>query len=138
MRYLRIEPNGQIPEYDGPSPYKAIVAVEAVVEHQWQWRLSRWLVDTGCLYMMAWGNDCSSWDDSVDYANMEQFDLKPIPKDKDVMTTWHENETISQVFDFSKRHARLVNETIQLRDTVVVHISTVDAKEEFERLYAAA
>ena len=138
MRYQRVQPNGPMPAYDGLTPYKAIVAVEAAVEREWQWRMSQWLVESGCLYMMAWGNDCSSWDDSVDYANMEQFDYGEIPDDQNVMTTWHERETIGQVFDFAKRHARLSNEAIELRETVVFHVSAVDRQKEFEVLYAAA
>jgi hypothetical protein len=138
VRYQLVQPNGPMPTYDGLTPYKAIVAIEAVVERQWQSRMSQWLVESGCLYMMAWGNDCSSWDDSVDYANMEQFDYGEIPDDRNVMTTWHEDETISEVFDFAKRHARPFNDATEFRETVVFHISDVGNQDEFERLYAAA
>jgi hypothetical protein len=43
----------------------------------------------GCLYMMAWGIDCSIRDDAVDWANISDFDFKPIPPERFVMTTWH-------------------------------------------------
>jgi hypothetical protein len=42
--------------------------------------------------MMAWGRECSSWDDSVDWANIDKFGDSPIPDDECVVTTWHEDE----------------------------------------------
>jgi hypothetical protein len=53
--------------------------------------------------MMAWGRKCSSWDDSVDHANLERFDYSEIPDEDFVMTTWHENEPLCDVFF----HARM-------------------------------
>jgi hypothetical protein len=138
VRYLRLEPNADIPPYDGPKPFAAIVAIEADVTREWQWQVSRWLVDTGCLYMLAWGRDCSSWDDSVDYANLETFSYGDIPEERSVMTTWHENETLSEVFDFVKRHMKPASDTVQLRDTVLLHISSIEKGQQYALLFAAA
>jgi hypothetical protein len=138
MRYQRILPNTSLTPYMGPRPFAAIVAVEEDVEPQWQWEMSRWLVDSGCLYMMAWGVNCSSWDDSVDYANLIAFDGQEIPDGKAVMTTWHEGATLVEVFDFAKRHARPGSDDVRLLDMVVFHISHVDKKAEYESLFANA
>lgn len=56
------------------------------------------------MYMMAWGVGCSSWDDSVDLANLEQCGFGDIPDEAFVMTTWHERDTLQQVFEFSRLH----------------------------------
>ena len=44
------------------------------------------------------GHDCSSWDDSVDYANIE-FEPGLTP-DKFVMTTWHDDDTVDEIANF--------------------------------------
>ncbi len=52
--------------------------------------------------MMAHGEGCSLWDDSVDWANLAVNDYGKIPDEKSVMTTWHDNESLSDVFYFAK------------------------------------
>jgi len=138
MRYLRLEPNGPLPLYDGPRPFAAIVAIEAEVTSEWQWKVSKWLVESGCLYMLAWGRDCSSWDDSVDYANLEAFSYEDIPDEYFVMTTWHERDSLSDVFEFAKTCANPASDNVELKETVILHISTVDKRHEYKLLYDAA
>ena len=80
--------------------------------------MSRWLVASGCLYMMAWGRDCSLWDDNVDCANIKNF-TGDIPDDKFIMTTWHNDETLEDVVDFatfSANHSRVPLETLVVLD----------------------
>ena len=74
MEYLQLRNNEVLPQIKTPHPFKCVVIIDASVSQEWQTKVSKWLVNSGCLYMMAWGNDCSSWDDSVDYANIEQFE----------------------------------------------------------------
>jgi hypothetical protein len=136
--YQRIAPNAPLLTYLGPRPFAAVVAIEENVDPEWQWQMSKWLVESGCLYMMAWGIDCSSWDDSVDYANLEIYNYGDIPKDKHVMTTWHDTQPLEEVFDFAKRHARPMSDEIQIRETIVFHVACVDRQEQYERLFAAA
>ncbi len=83
--------------------------------------------------MMAWGIECSSWDDSVDYANIESFNCENIPDDKFVMTTWHENESIEEVFLFSKSHAN--HSSVNIKNTLLIHISDCQKKNEYTDLY---
>ncbi len=138
MLYLRISPNGELPRYDGEAPYKAVVIVEEPVLNEWQWRVSDWLVESGCLYMMAWGINCSSWDDSVDHANLEEFGYGEIPDEKFVMTTWHDTSTLGEVFSFAKTLAKPKSGNVELRETVLLHISSVESKEKMELIYEAA
>ena len=74
--------------------------------------------------MMAWGNDSSSWDDSVDFANLEEFDFRDIPAKDLVMTTWHENESLAEVYGFAKRFATHPDAPIE--NTIIVDISTAE------------
>lgn len=71
--------------------------------------------------MMAWGPGCSSWDDTVDMANLEEFDYGDIPEERFVMTTWHTDESISYVFWFAKELAH--HPIVELSDTLLLHIS---------------
>jgi len=83
--------------------------------------------------MMAWDEDCSSWDDIVDMANSEQHDFGPIPDASLVMTTWHENEPLEEVTWFSEFAA--THPVVKLDNLVLVHVSAVDRSDEFEALF---
>lgn len=113
-----------------------ILALELAAESAWQARISDWLISVGCLYMMAWGAGCSTWDDSVDHANAEAFGFGDIPEDDDAMTTWHENESLSEVMWFAKNCA--MHPTIELSRTLLIHVSHSPAEQELLALYANA
>jgi hypothetical protein len=101
-------------------PFKCVVLISEDVTAEWQQAVSRWLVASGCLYMMAWGVECSSWDDSVDLANLEQFDFGEIPDAEFVMTTWHRDEPLEDVFHFAKFAAN--HPTVEVENLVVLDI----------------
>ena len=124
MEYLHL-----LPDISTLNPFRALV----IVTPEWQGNVSTWLVKSGCLYMMAWGIECSSWDDSVDYANIEYFNYENIPDNKSVVTTWHENESIEEVFLFSKKDA--IHPSVDLKKTLLVHISNLHKKREFTNKY---
>ena len=87
--YVHLPAGKQPPELPAALS-RVIVIVEDEVTDEWRDHISEWIVRLGCLYMMAWGKDCSKWDDSVDFANLEQHDFGDIPDNNFVMTTWHE------------------------------------------------
>lgn len=62
--------------------------------------LSQQFVATGCRYAVCFGHECSTWDDSIDYAYLETDPNFDPPEDRFVMTTWHENEPIEDVVEF--------------------------------------
>jgi hypothetical protein len=134
--YHRIEPGTNPPDIAVLSPFRAVVLVEAEVSPEWRSLVSDWLVQSGCLYMMAWGADCSAWDDSVDMSNIEAFEFGEIPDERFIMTTWHENESLHEVFWFSKNNAS--HPTVGLEHTVLVHISAYDRERELLKAYAEA
>ena len=122
----------------GLAPYRCVVLIERPVDDAFRMDVSRQLVATGCRYMMAWGQDCSLWDDSVDWANLEQFDYGDIPAESFVMTTWHENETLKEVFDFAKRHALLAYDDSELESLLVLDIGNRERQAELEELFEQA
>jgi hypothetical protein len=134
--YIHLEPSGPLPDLAHLSPFRAMVVVEAFVTAAWQDAASSWLVQSGCLYMMAWGQHCSSWDDSVDMANLEHFEFGDIPEDRSVMTTWHTDEPLSEAMSFCKRHA--THPTVSLSHTVLLHIAECSDAERLLKEYAEA
>ncbi len=121
MKYIQINEQMGLPILEGLDPFKCVVIVDEDVAEEWQESVSQWLVDSGCRYMMAWGKNCSSWDDSVDMVNMEQFNFGEIPEESFVMTTWHEKETLNEVFWFAKNTAH--HEHHDLKNILLIHIS---------------
>ena len=133
FRYVQVQDGEPLPDVGDLKPFKAIVVIEDRPSPEWQTQASRWLVESGCLYMMAWGEDCSSWDDSVDWANLETFDFRDIPDDEFVMTTWHENEPLEEVFRFAKEMAH--HSTVKLDNILILHIGADDKHAKFEKLF---
>ncbi len=133
--YFHMSPETPCPEIIA-MPSRFIVVIEADVSRAWRKLVSDWIVASGCLYMMAWGRDCSSWDDSVDWSNIDRFDEKPIPNDEFVITTWHERETLAEVFCFAKTMA--AHRFVELDRTVILDISVTRRKDKLLGIYNAA
>jgi hypothetical protein len=133
--YVRITPGEQLPDISNHAPFKAVVIIATEYEPEWQREVSRWLVGSGCLYMMAWGPDCSSWDDSVDHANISDFAPDDIPDDKFVMTTWHDKESLENVFWFAQFCAQNSYDDGSLKRTLIIHVSREDARAWMEQLF---
>lgn len=133
--YLHLAPGQQPPSLEN-HPFKAVIVVDQVVDPAWQSLISDWLVSAGCLYMMAWGPDSSSWDDSVDWASLAASGFGDVPDDRFVMTTWHEDEPLAETFWFSGRVAH--HPTMELTRTLIVEISLAAHRDEMLAAYADA
>jgi hypothetical protein len=86
--------------------------------------------------MMAWGKECSTWDNSVDYANIAEFNYGDIPEENFVMTTWHEDEPLKEVFWFAKHNA--FHPVVELPNILILHISSYNKENELLLEYANA
>ena len=136
IRYVHLQPEDDLPVLQMQCPFRAVLVLEESIGAFWQASVSQWLVESGCLYALAVGVGCSSWDDSIDIANLEKFDYGDIPEDQAVTTTWHEDETLPEVFSFSKHHA--LHPTQLLQSTVLVHIATAPREAKLLAAYADA
>jgi hypothetical protein len=72
--------------------------------------------------MMAWGPKCSTWDDSVDWADLEARSFEDDDQNF-VMTTWHDGESLESVFWFSQFCAEFSNDDIELKNALILHVS---------------
>ena len=102
MRYQFLEANNGFEVPSGLEAFRCLILIEREVSADDRNTISRALVDGGCLFAMAWGLDCTLWDDSVDWANLECFDYVNVPDDKFVLTTWHSKDTLEEVLYFAK------------------------------------
>lgn len=133
INYLRLKNGDPMPQDGFPRRHKTVLIIEGDVDRDWQHALSGWIAKSGCLYFMAWGDGCSSWDDSVDIASLKNCNPDGCPEEDLIMTTWHDEEALEEVFWFAKHLAK--QGTGELQDILLLHIGTVDRKVEFERLY---
>ena len=133
ITYLRISEREALPSIDRFGPFRAVVVLDGEYSDAWQDEVSKWLVDGGCLYMMAWGPDCSSWDDSVDLAQIRKFLPDEAPEEDFVLTTWHDDEPLEEVFWFSQFCAYDPYDLIN--NTLIVHVGRSNRRDEFLVLF---
>ncbi|MBX9575489.1 MAG: hypothetical protein K2X07_07620 [Caulobacteraceae bacterium] len=135
-RYLHLPSGSHLPVNEDAAPFIAVVVVEQPVEAGWQDHVSEWLVASRCHYMCAWGLDASSWDDSVDWASRRLNGADELPDDKWVMTTWHDHESLDQVFRYAGHCAQ--HPTIDLERVLIVHVAGGSAEDAMLTRYAEA
>lgn len=138
VHYVRISEHEPLPPLDSLAPYRAVIVLSGNYSDEWQDDVSRWLVNSGCRYMMAWGPNCSSWDDSVDYAVIQKFLPSEAPDAHHVMTTWHEDETLESVFWYCQFCAQFSSNDVELHQAVIVDVSEHERKDWILALYQRA
>ena len=136
MTYLHLPAGREPPVLGGVGRFRAVLVLRQTVTDEWQTLISDWLVRSGCLYMMAWGVGCSSWDDSVDWANRSVSEVGEVPDDQFVMTTWHDSEPLSETLWFAAHTAH--HPTMMLKDLVIIDIGPEARERELLDAYAVA
>jgi hypothetical protein len=131
--YYLIHPSTDLPSIGHHAKFRAVVILEADYPTSWQVLVSEWLVQAGCLAMMAWGPNCTTWDDSVDWASIKAHNWQPIPDEEHVMTTWHDDQSLEDVFWFCQFCAE--HPDYGLEDTLLIHVGTTDRGAEFHALF---
>ena len=134
IEYVHVPPESTLPSLPKRA-CRIVVVLDQKVSETWQAAVSQWIVDLGCLYMMAWGPSCSSWDDSVDDAVISEFPNTDTPDDRFIMTTWHEEDTLEEVFGFC--HFAAFHPTIDLASVVILHIAQEDRRDFMIKSYEA-
>ena len=120
LSYVHLQP-GQGPPDRTSGPFRVVIVSEIEAAQDWRNQVAEWLVNSGCLYVVAWGIECEAWHDTVDWTVLEKFDFADIPDDEFIMTTWHTNEPLSEAFWFAGQAAW--HPDVELPDTVILHIS---------------
>ena len=132
LDYLHLAPGDTPPQADTEA-YRAVLIAEEEVSQDWRNEVASWVVESGCLYFIAWGIACEAWHDTVDWTNLEAFDFGDIPDDRFVMTTWHDKEPLSEALWFAGNAA--LHPDIDLPRTLIVHVAKTAARDAMLELY---
>ena len=109
-----------------------IVAQDADVTSDEMNAVARELVDSGCRYAVCCGNDSSSWDDAIDFADIARRLYDSVTDDRVLLTTWHAEEPIDDVSKFFVMHTRF--DGFEPRHYVILAIGDGElAKEAYAR-----
>jgi hypothetical protein len=136
LRYLQLESGDDLPVLAGIDSFLAIVVVETEFHQPWQWEVCRWLVSSGCRAVLAWGQECRSWEEAVDDAVQEAHDYEDIPEEQSVIITSHEEEDLADVFWYAKHRAS--HPAVDLNTTLILHIAPAPRRDELEAAYKEA
>lgn len=131
--YVYISPQGRIPKRQ-VEPYLCLLVADKKVSGEKIVEIADWLLKTSCLYLMAWGEQSTSWNDAVDMANLKAFNFAYIQDEKFIITTWHDNETLYDVFFFAQTCA--THMAVNLEKTVILHIAQQPNQEKLINLFA--
>lgn len=135
LKYLHLHPDDGLPTLDGLRPFKAIVVVEDDVQETTMWDISRWLIDSGCLYALAWGKQAEAWREAIEDAALEAVNYEDVPDERQVQVTAHEDEDLEEVFWFAQHRAAHAADP---KDTLILHIADVPRRDELEAQYRDA
>ncbi|EBA16821.1 hypothetical protein RSK20926_03414 [Roseobacter sp. SK209-2-6] len=134
FKYVHLPADVPISIPTGMTRFKCLILIEREISNDYRNEVSAALVAAGCLYALAWGLDCSIWDDAVDWAFLEHYDYGEYPEDKFVMTTWHDNETLEETVDFAKHCTEYSN--VKLDDILVLDFSKQERSDFIQKLYS--
>ncbi|MDH0867548.1 hypothetical protein [Mitsuaria sp. GD03876] len=120
--YLWLSPDVEFPRLPFGTPFRALVVSELHPEAARQSAICEWLAASGCRYLMAWGQEASSWDDSMDWAALERSGYVVDADGEDfIPTTWHDGESLAEVLHFASNHAK--HPTLELEDLLVLRLA---------------
>ena len=131
IRYLHLAPDAELPPLEGLQQFKCVLVSEAEVAQMTMWETARTLVGSGCLYALAWGQDCEAWRDAIDDAYLEATNYEEVAPARQVLSTWHEDEELDEVFWFAQHRA--VHPAHELRDILILHIADAPRREALEQ-----
>ncbi len=118
--------------------FRCLIILARPVSDETRYSVSETLVKSGCLFAIAFGPQSTLWDDSIDHANLAQFDYGPVPAGSDVMTSWHDNESLEETLAFAKFCSTTAYDGRPLTTLLILDFSDHDRATEIKALYAGA
>ena len=109
-----------LPPMDGP--FKCAILADREISEEFRKDTSRLLIEAGCRWAMAWGQDGTLWDDSLDDASLSRFETREAPDDQFVHTTWHDDLTLEELLSHAKNVATEAYDGTPLEDLLVLDL----------------
>ena len=91
---MQFRSSTELPDVSHHSPFKAVICIEDAPSAERRSEICEWLVAMGCRYVVACGEDCDSWRDSVRQANLAIHDIDTMDDRDFVMATTHPHESL--------------------------------------------
>ena len=129
MNYICLPPESNPPSI--PSvPSRFLVIADVTTSAPWIENVCRWIVASGCLYMMAWGRNGMRWEGFVDRINDDEFAGREVPMNRFIFTTtdYPDHTSLSEFFSLAKITA--THPDVKLVRTVILHISAMNRHKE--------
>lgn len=133
MQYLRVTETSKLPDFSALRPFKVVLIGEDRLSPERQELISDWLVESGCLYAMAWGEACDEWFACIQHANRKPHDTELIPDKSLIITTLHADEPLPDVFWFAKYTA--MHPCHALEHVVLLHIASQADQQDIPDIY---
>lgn len=134
ISYIAIKPN-EFLNFEVPAPiFKCGIICDTNTSNDFKNTITDYLYTMGCRYLCAWGNECSIWDDAMDWTSLDKHDYD-IPDDEFCMTTWHENEPVEEMLFFLKTCATTYLEGDIFQDTLILYIGEKPNKDNILQIY---
>ena len=134
--YLRLPENGALPTLPNVGQLGVAIVADIPVSNSRQNEIANWLYSSGCRYASTWGVDCSIWHDAMDWAEIAVWP-NDVPDNKFMMTTWHEDEPLDEMFWFIGNAARTYDDKA-LDHILILNIGDTDRDLELRTKFAKA
>lgn len=134
--YVRIDECNSLPFLDIREQWAAIIVGDLPFSNERRDEVAHWLCKENCRWMAAWGIDCSKWDDALDEAEIALWP-DGAPDDKFIVTTWHNIESLDEVFWFIGTQTSTFDDRA-ITHFAIVHLSTDDNATQLMQRFAKA
>ena len=94
------KPYNFVSPFDGEAFVCILFNNDPTISNDEQNNISDDLIAANCRYAVCAGYDCSSSDDSIDWAYISTDENYDPPDETMVMTTWHDDETVNDIMFF--------------------------------------
>lgn len=135
IKYLHLSPDADLPTLEGLRPFKTILVADVEVQETTMWDISRWLIESGSLYVLIWGKDSEPWREAVEDAALEAVNYEDVAEQHRVLVTAQEDDDLEEVFWFARHRA---SHAADLQDTLILHLADTPRREELEDAYRDA
>ncbi len=133
--YIAIKPN-ELLQFEAPAPiFKCGIISDFDTDNAFKNAITKRLYDLGCLYFCAWGHECEDWHDTIDWNILEKHDYNDIPDDQFCLTTWHDNQPLTDMLFCLKILSHTYLEGDIIEDALLIHITNTPDEENIVEQY---
>ena len=137
VEYIRLGAADPLPQLTFVPNFRVGLVSQITASSERMTEITDWLYGAGVKYFCAWGTQREAWHDSMDWSNLAACNYG-IPDDKHVMTTWHDNESLDEMFWFLRELGCVeVDGKTPIENTLLLHIADTYQPELVEQFLSA-